>query len=161
MSLLPHPFASLLIVLLWMVLTSFTLGQLILGLLVGFIAGIGYGRLTPDRVRLRRPGLIVRLLGRVIYDIMQSNIDVAWLLITDPKSKRRRSGFVRIPLELTEPNGLAVLATIVTATPGTAWIDYEPDTCVLLLHVFDLNDPAEWLHTIKNRYEAPLMEIFA
>ena len=61
---------------------------------------------------------------------------------------------------MTNPSGLAVLAVIVTATPGTAWIEYEPRNGQLLLHVFDLIEGYDWVHTIKSRYESLLMEIF-
>lgn len=161
MSGVPHPVVSALIALLWMVLTSFSAGQLVLGVVVGLIAGAAYGRLTPDRVRLRRPGLMLVLAGRVAGDIVRSNIAVARLILTDGRGSRRRSGFVRIPLKLTEPNALAVLAVIVTATPGTAWLDFDPGTRVLLLHVFDLIDEDDWIEIITHRYEAPLLEIFA
>ena len=40
-----------------------------------------------------------------------------------------------IPLELTDPNGLPILAMIVTLTPGTAWAQLSADKRVLLLHV--------------------------
>ena len=55
---------------------------------------------------------------------------------------------------------LAVLAMIVTATPGTAWAELAADRSVLLLHVLSLEDEAEVVATIKERYERPLMEIF-
>ena len=157
---IPHPFVTALIALLWMFLTSFSLGQLLLGLLVGLIAGIGFARLTPDRVRLRRPDLIAVLAGRVSWDIAKSNYATARSLLLDPNSRKRRSGFVKIPLELTEPNALATLAIIITSTPGTAWIDYDPKRKELLLHVFDLLETDDWVHLIKSRYETPLLEIF-
>ena len=40
-------------------------------------------------------------------------------------NNRRVSGFMTIPLELRSPMGLAILALILTATPGTAWLDYN------------------------------------
>jgi len=49
---------------------------------------------------------------------------------------------------------------IITSTPGTAWMDYNSARGEVLLHVFDLVDEAEWLDTIKNRYEHLLREIF-
>lgn len=161
MSGIPHPVVSALIALLWLVLTGFSPGQLLLGLLVGLVAGAAYARLTPDRVRLRRPGLVLRLAGRVAVDIARSNLAVARLILSDGRSGLRRSGFVRIPLALTEPNALATLAIIITATPGTAWIDHDPDTGELLLHVFDLLEGEDWARLIKTRYETPLLEIFA
>ena len=104
---------------------------------------------------------MLKLAGRVTVDIVRSNIAVARLILRDGRDSRRRSGFVRIPLDLTEPNALATLAMIVTATPGTAWMDYTPDTGELLLHVFDLIEDEDWVRVIKSRYEAPLLEIFA
>ena len=160
MTALPHPLLSLVLTLAWLVLTRFSLGQLVMGVLVGMVAGRAYAALTPDRIRLRRPDLMLQLSLVVAFDIAESNIAVARLILKGDRRSGRRSGFVRIPLELREPNGLAVLSLIVTATPGTAWFDHDPDSGVLLLHVFDLVDEAEWIATIKNRYESRLLEIF-
>lgn len=160
MALFPHPVVSVVIALLWLVLTGFTPGQMVLAVAVGTLAGLAYGRLTPTRIRLRRPDLMVKLFFRVGGDIIRSNIAVARLMITEGRDKGRRSGFVHIPLDLTNPHALAVLAMIVTATPGTAWVEYTPRNRTLLLHVFDLLESDDWVHIIKTRYEALLMEIF-
>ena len=40
MSMIPHPVVSILVTILWMVLTGFSTGQLVLGVLVGLIAGV-------------------------------------------------------------------------------------------------------------------------
>jgi multicomponent K+:H+ antiporter subunit E len=45
-------------------------------------------------------------------------------------------------------------------TPGTVWVEILPERYELALHVFDLNDEAWWVDTIKTRYEQPLMLIF-
>jgi len=71
-----------------------------------------------------------------------------------------RPGLVDIPLELEDPNGLAVLAMIVTFTPGTAWVQLSADRRRLLLHVLAIEDEAAVIQLIKRRYEGPLMEIF-
>ena len=62
--------------------------------------------------------------------------------------------------ELTNEYGLAILACIITSTPGTIWMSYEPKQRVLLIHVFDLVDEATWIRMIAERYERPLREIF-
>ena len=56
--------------------------------------------------------------------------------------------------------GLTVLALIVTATPGTAWVQFQRASGSLLIHVFDLVDEDEWIRLLKTRYEALLVEIF-
>ena len=63
-------------------------------------------------------------------------------------------------LETADTGGLAVLACIVTATPGTSWAQYDAAGSVLTLHVLDLLDEDEWVRLFKDRYERRLMEIF-
>ena len=92
-------------------------------------------------------------------DMLRSNAEVAWAILTR-RSRGIRSGFVLIPLELRDPNGLAVLAMIVTFTPGTAWAQLSADNRVLLLHVLAIADETDLVAFIKHRYERPLREIF-
>lgn len=158
--LVPYPLLTLGLVLMWMILTRFTLGHLILGTVAAVVAGRAMGALGPEKPSLRRWSAIPRLLGIVAWDILRSNAAVAWLILTRGRRGTRHSGFVPIPLSLHHPLALAALATIVTATPGTAWIEYDAETGVLLLHVFDLVDEEEWRDLIRNRYEARLLEIF-
>jgi multicomponent K+:H+ antiporter subunit E len=68
--------------------------------------------------------------------------------------------FVRVPLAMRDPNGLAVLAMIVCLTPGTAWAEVAFDRSTLLIHVFDVDDVPAFIELVKTRYERPLMEIF-
>jgi multicomponent K+:H+ antiporter subunit E len=154
----PYPLLTAALLVLWMVLTSFSPGQFVLGGVVAIAASRAMAALQPSKPRLGRWPRIVRLFAIVMLDILRSNIAVAGLIL-----KRRRphkSGFVAIPLDLRDRTGLAVLACIVTSTPGTAWIDYSHDRNVLLIHVLDLTGDEEWVTLIKNRYESLLMEIF-
>ena len=98
--------------------------------------------------------------GIPVAEQKASNAAVAWLILTSDRGGTRRSGFLHVPLRLRHPSALAVLAIIVTATPGTAWLEFDADSGVLLLHVFDLVDEAQWLDLIQNRYEARLLEVF-
>ena len=49
-------------------------------------------------------------------------------------------GFVQMPLELKSRHGLAVLALIITATPGTIWVEFDRARSILLVHILDLVD---------------------
>ena len=158
--LVPYPLLTLGLVLMWLMLTRFSLGHLLLGGVVAVIAGWAMGALRPERPSLRRWSTIPRLLGIVAWDILRSNAAVAWLILSGGRGGTRRSGFLRVPLRLRHPSALAVLAIIVTATPGTAWLEYDRESGVMLLHVFDMVDEAEWLELIQNRYETRLLEIF-
>lgn len=158
--LVPHPLLSLAILVMWLLLTQFSAGHLVLGSLIAGIAGLALATLHPEGPRLRRWDLIARLVGIVSIDIIRSNIAVAWLIATGGRRGARRSEFIEIPLELRNQSALAILAIILTATPGTAWLEYKPSKGILLLHVFDLVDETTWRDLIKNRYEALLLEIF-
>lgn len=155
----PYPLMMASLVVVWLVLTSFSPGQLVVGVAVALLAGQGLSALHPTKPRLRRWDLIPKLIAIVLYDIVRSNIAVVSIILGGPR-RMRRSGFVSIPLDLRDPTGLAVLSVIVTSTPGTAWFDYNATRGVLLIHVFDLVDEEGWRELIKNRYEHMLMEIF-
>lgn len=158
--LLPHPLLTLFLILLWLVLNGFSLGHLLLGTAVALVAGRAMAALHPARPRLRRWHLLFRLLFIVCHDIIRSNIAVARLILSNGRRGQRKSGFVEIRLDIHNETALAALAVIMTATPGSAWMDYRPATGILLLHVFDLIDEQEWHHLVKDRYESLLMEIF-
>ena len=144
----------------WLVLNRFSVGHLLLGTAVAVAAGKSMSALQPAKPRIRRWDLVPRLIGIVLLDIVRSNLAVAVLILNGGRHGRRHSGFVEIPLELRDPTGLAILAVIVTATPGTAWMEYDARREVVWLHVFDLVDEADWIGLIKGRYESLLLEIF-
>ena len=155
----PYPLMMASLVVTWLLLTSFSPGQLILGIAVALLAGQGLAALHPAKPRLRRWQLIPKLVAIVLYDIVRSNIAVCKIILAGER-RQRVSGFVAIPLDLRDPLGLAILSIIITSTPGTAWVDYNSARGTLLIHVFDLVDEEGWRELIKNRYEHLLMEIF-
>ena len=157
---IPYPLLSFLLLLMWLVLTRFSLGHVVLGGGLALLAGWAMAALQPVPLRIRRWDVVLRLCLVVGWDIIRSNIAVASLILTNGRHGKRVSGFVLIDLRMRNPNGLAALACIVTATPGTAWLDYDSEGNRLLLHVFDLLDEEEWRRIIRNRYESMLMEIF-
>ncbi|MCQ4630554.1 Na+/H+ antiporter subunit E [Shinella lacus] len=156
---LPYPLLSASLVLMWLALNGFTIGQFILGCIVAVLASWGMASLRPAKPRLNKWYLLPKLVGIVLYDILRSNIAVASILLTGGK-RSHKSGFMTVPLDLENPTALAVLAVVVTSTPGTAWLEYNSLNRTVLIHVLDLVDEEEWRVLIKTRYEALLMEIF-
>ncbi|HSV19325.1 MAG TPA: Na+/H+ antiporter subunit E [Casimicrobiaceae bacterium] len=145
---------------LWLLLNdALSLADVIVGALVGIGGVLGFARLQPTATRLRRPWAAGTLLVAVLVDIVRSNVAVAAIVLR-PGSRRGAAGFVDIPLDIRHPAALAALACIITSTPGTAWAGYDSRANVLTMHVLDLVDEATWKHTIKERYERRLMEIF-
>ena len=133
--------------------------SLALALLIAILAPAIMLALRVERVRIKNPGAIFSLAGDVALDILRSNWAVAQIILAG-KRKERTSGFIHIPLDLRDRYALAVLAIVLTSTPGTLWVEYEPANGRLLLHVLDLVEEETWVRLIKDRYERRLMEIF-
>jgi multicomponent K+:H+ antiporter subunit E len=158
--LFPAPLLSASLFVLWLVLNPpLGAGQAILGAIVAILLPAVTAPLRPLRVRVRRPAAVARLLVAVGLGVLQSNLDVARGIL---RSRVRRStgAFVKVPLELTDPSALAVLAMITTVVPGTVWSELAIDHSAVLLHVFDVDDEADFVADFKARYERPLKEIF-
>lgn len=158
--LVPHPILTLALIVMWLLLTAFSIGHFLLGTAVALIAGQAMASLEPAGIHLRRWHRIPRFLAIVIADVIRSNVAVAWLVLTGGRRGKRVSGFVEIRLELSDRTALTLLAIVITATPGTAWLEYDPKRRLVLLHVFDLVDAADWRDLVNTRYEPLLLEIF-
>jgi multicomponent K+:H+ antiporter subunit E len=156
--LVPSPVLSAALFALWLLLAQAAdAATLVIAAVLALVVPLLTASLRPTPVRTRRPLVAIRLAGRVIGDSLRSNVTVARTILG---RRAIRSGFVRVPLDARDPSALAVLAMIVTATPGTAWAQVTADRSTLLLHVLDVGDEAAIVGTIKQRYERPLMEIF-
>ncbi|MFZ1429870.1 MAG: Na+/H+ antiporter subunit E [Geminicoccaceae bacterium] len=160
-AVLPHPLLSLTLTLVWMALANeVSLGSLVMGLILGVLVPIGTAAFWPDRPRVRRPLKIVEYGLVVLYDIVVANLQVARLILFVPNDQLR-SRYVTIPLALTSPEAITVLAGTITMTPGTVSAELSADGGALLVHGLDVPDPDALVAEIKARYEARLMEIFA
>jgi len=162
LRLLPSPLLSVLLFLAWLMLNeSASAGHLLLALVLALVLPLWSNRFRPERVQLRRGGTLLRLTGRVLADIVVSNIEVARRVL-GPEAALRPV-FVWVPLQLRTPHAMVALAGIVTLTPGTLSSEITADRRHLLVHALHCPDAAAeaaLVASIQTRYEAPLKEIF-
>jgi len=159
MSVLRKLLMPLFLVVVWVLLnSSASLGQIVLGIFLAFALVWAAKSLRPLRAHPKRVMVALRLLVVVARDIVRSNIAVGRIIWVP--NQKMVSGFMDIPLDIRDPHGLAVLACILTYTPGSVWVQLNEAGDSLHLHVLDLKDEAEWIDLVKNRYERHLMEIF-
>lgn len=156
---LPQPLLSLCLLLVWMLLVdSSSLGQWLLGALLGwlipFLTQLFW--ITPPRIY--RPGKLCLFLLRVLGDIVIANLQVAKLILGPVD--RLRPAFVEVPMLLEDDLALTMLASVISLTPGTVSADLSDDRKTLLVHSLDVADEAALVAEIKSRYEAPLLEVF-
>jgi len=159
--LFPYPVLSVALLLMWVLLQgSLGAATLLSGVVVALMAPWTLAALELPPLRLRAPVAIVKLLSIVLFDIVRSNFAVMKIIYSRSNLRPRSSGFVSIPLDMTNRYGLAILSAIITSTPGTLWVQYDSRRSRLLMHIFDLVEPKDWPPLIKGRYECLLMEIF-
>ncbi|RZJ18100.1 MAG: Na+/H+ antiporter subunit E [Brevundimonas sp.] len=158
-AVLPHPLLSMgLFVASVLLSDSLAPPSLVLGVVMALAAPQVMRAMRIEPVSVRAPLAIITLAGRVAVDILRSNLAVAQILAG--RRADRVSGFIHIPLDLKARYGLAVLAIIITSTPGTLWVEYDRARGRLLMHVLDLVGEETWVRIVKDRYERLLMEIF-
>jgi multicomponent K+:H+ antiporter subunit E len=158
---LPYPLLGLALLAMWLVLNeSVTPEHVLIG---GVLALVGIWVLAllqpPTRRVRRRVGASAMLCWLVFADIVRSNLAVARIVV-QPGRRGRVAGFLDMPLEVRHPGALAVLACIITATPGPSWARYDAARNAVTIHVLDLVDDQAWIRQFKERYERRLKEIF-
>ncbi|MBA3928396.1 multicomponent K+:H+ antiporter subunit E [Pseudoxanthomonas japonensis] len=143
----------------WLLMNDeISVGQVVLALLLALTIPLFAARLDREFARIGRLRSIPRMLWVLALDIVRSNIRVA-LQVLGPE-RNIHPGFIWVPLDIGNLHGIAALTSIITLTPGTVSSALSDDRRYLLVHVLNLDDADEVIRQIKERYEAPLMEIF-
>lgn len=116
---------NLFISLMWQVFNNdYTLEALLLGLVFGFV--------LTSLVQQRYGLYTVRAAGflaYVLFAILESNLRLAGTVLANAVGMQSslRPGIVAVPLNLTNPFDITVLATVITLTPGTLSVDLGED----------------------------------
>ena len=159
-KILPHPYLTLLLIVVWqMLVNKITPGNLLLGAVLGVLIPLITAPYWPNTPRLRSIPRIVEYMLIVLWDICVANVQVAYVILFKSNANTRPA-WVTIPLELKTPEAITVLAGTITMTPGTVSSDLSADGRSLLVHCLDAPDPEAVRDQIKARYERRLMEIF-
>lgn len=157
---LQHPLITLTLTGFWLLLMNeITLGGVLLGLLLGIVIPLYTNRFWPGTPLIRNLHKVAEYAAIVLWDILVANVQVAWWILFWPVP-RLRPAFMTVPLEITSPEAITVLAGTITMTPGTVSCDLSADGRALLIHGLHAPDTDGTVADIKNRYERRLKEIF-
>ncbi len=155
---LPHPLLTFVLVLLWMaLLNSFTIGVVLMGVLLGMLIPIYTAHFWPERPIVRSPHKALVFIAIVAFDMLIANIQVAYLILFRPV-EQLHNRWIRVPLDLTSPEAITVLIGTITLTPGTVASDLAADGSALLMYCLDVKDEEELVQRIKQRYERRIGE---
>lgn len=132
---------------------GFVLGFVILGMLGlrGVVASPRYGR------------KVFRLLafaGFFLYELVVANVRMAGEVFR-PR-RELKPGVVAVPLDIKGDSAIALLANVITLTPGTLSLDVSQDRQTLYVHVMKIpgGDVNQVIHEIKHGFERRLIELF-
>ena len=151
--------ANVLLALAWVAVTGilsalnlvfgFVLGALALSLIREQVGSVGY------LSRLRR---IVALFALFLYELVVSAFRVAKLVLSPRMDVA--PGIFAYPLKLRRDQEIALLANMITLTPGTLSVDVSEDRRTLYVHAMDARDPDQARADIADGFERKIMEAF-
>ena len=158
--LLPHPALSAMLLVVWLLMANtITVGGVVVGAILGVILPKFTQPFWPDRPRIRFGRALIAYLAVVLFDILVANFQVAWLILFR-RNRDLRSRWLIIPIELSTPEAVTMLAGTISLTPGTVSSDVSADGRYLLVHALDVTDEPAEIARIKARYEARLQQVF-
>ncbi|MEQ9038036.1 MAG: Na+/H+ antiporter subunit E [Silicimonas sp.] len=157
---IPHPLLSISLACVWLgLVNTVSVGNLLLGAVFGLVVPMLTAPYWPNRPKLSRPLVCITYLLIVLWDIVVANVQVA-LIIVFKRNADLRTHWINVPLELTSPEAITVLAGTITMTPGTVSATLAADGRSILVHCLHTDDPDGVRDQIKERYEQRLKEIF-
>lgn len=130
---------------------------------VGFLFGAVILSLL-ERVYIHRITRFFYFIVYVVWSILVSNFQLAWIILQPGKRLQRRldPGIVGVPLEVDTPIEIIILATVITLTPGTLSVNLgeaEDGQRILYVHNLRVKDPEAFRQQIKTTFERRLLDV--
>lgn len=155
----PHPALSVFMLILWLLLVNeISGGHLVLGSVLAWAIPYLTQQFWPESMTLHKPWIAVKFVLTVLWDIVIANMVLA-VLILGP-TRKLQPAFMVVPLDIKEEFTITLLASTISLTPGTVSADLNMNAQQLIVHSLHVTDIDAAIADIKQRYEAPLKEIF-
>jgi multicomponent K+:H+ antiporter subunit E len=155
----PHAALSAFMLLLWLLLANdVSVGQILLGSILAWLIPWLTQGFWPESLRLHHPLVLVKFMLVVLWDIVIANLVLA-VRILGPVNKLQPA-FMQVPLDIQHEFTITLFASTISLTPGTVSADLSLDGRYLLVHSLHVTDIDAAIAGMKQRYEAPLKEVF-
>lgn len=155
----PHPILSVFLLVFWLLLVnSINPGQLLLGAILAWLIPWLAQSFWQETLRIRNPGLLVKYMLVVLWDVVIANLALVPRIL-GPLHKLQPA-FLKVPLDIEHEFTITIFASTISLTPGTVSADLSLDRKFLLVHSLHETNPEAAIATLKQRYEAPLKEVF-
>lgn len=151
---------NVLLALAWGAVTgAFTVQNLLFGFIIGALALIVIRNQVGTTGYLRRTRRIASLVWLFVYELVLSGVRVARIVLS-PGTMPLNPAMIAVPLTVTRDAEIALLANLITLTPGTLSVDVSDDRKTLYVHALDAADPDALRREIATGFEARIKEAF-
>jgi multicomponent Na+:H+ antiporter subunit E len=127
---------------------------------IGYLVGLAF--LTLIESSYSRQNLrVFSFLLYALWEIVLSSIHVA-IIVLQPRARMKEminAAVVGVPLSVSSDIEIAILASLISLTPGTLSIELSPNRGVLYVHVLSYRDADEFRKSVKDGFERRLLEI--
>jgi multicomponent Na+:H+ antiporter subunit E len=100
---------------------------------------------------------VLFFVGFIIRELVLSTLRVAWEVVTPAKT--RSQAIIAVPLDVKSDLEIALLANLITFTPGTLSLDVSSDRSVLYVHTMFIDDPEQLRRDIKQGFERRVIDL--
>lgn len=166
MAVLKRPYLPLILAVIWMMLQdTYTITSFVGGLLVGVLVLVIFPMAVPieESIRsgsptsvLRKTYLFIRLILYFLRELLVANWAVIRLVLA-PRVNLK-PGVFAMKLRVQKPGQIALLANLISLTPGTLTLEISKDYGTAYIHAIDATDEAAAL-AVPRRFEEMIMEV--
>lgn len=93
-----------------------------------------------------------------VKEVILANFKMAYLILS--RTPNLKPAIIAIPLETQSEVQIALLANLITMTPGSFSVDVSHDRTVLYVHVLDNSDPESVKQSIQKGLQQKVKELF-
>ena len=151
---------NVLLAIAWVLVTG---GFSLLNGLFGFVLGLAALSLIREQIGtigyVRRVRRLASLALLFLYELVMSAVRVFKLVLT-PDLSKLQPGFIAFPLTVDRDFEIALLANLITLTPGTLSVDVSDNRRTLYIHAIHVPDPEAMKADIATGFERKIMEAF-
>lgn len=151
---------NLLLAVTWAVATGeFTLGNLIIGMVLGYFMLWLARRVLGETNYFRKVPQVLKFAGFYIKQMVLSNLRVAYDVVTP--NHYMTPGVIAVPLDAKTDSEITLLANLISLTPGTLSLTVSDDRSTLYVHCMYIpgNDIDAARHEIKHGLERRVLEL--
>lgn len=141
----------------WMAMTELSGTNLFIGFVLGyFVLWISPGMARRTRY-FRRAGQGLRFAGFFLKELVVATARITYDVLTP--TPYMNPAVIGIPLDVETDVEIALLAIVVTLTPGSLALDVSSDRKTLYVHAMYMADPETVRRDIKRGFERRILEL--